>query len=65
MIKLIGIYTNDRAETLCHIVKTIAEASKFIGCGVSTLYDSLHRDGFMNARGYKIELLNLEEEEVK
>jgi len=59
--KLIAIYENDNMELLVHIVETIEEASRWIGCGVTTLYDSLHRDGFMNARGYKLELLQLED----
>lgn len=59
--RIIGIYENDSTELLVHIVATIEEASKWIGCGVTTLYDSLHRDGFMNARGYKLELLDPED----
>ena len=59
--RIIGIYENTETETLCHMVDTIEQASKWIGCGVTTLYDSLHRDGFMNARGFKIEIINEED----
>lgn len=59
--RIIGIYENTEAETLAHVVDTIEQASKWIGCGITTLYDSLHRDGFMNARGFKIEIITEED----
>lgn len=57
----IGIYNieNDLIENL---VNTIEEAAQFIGAGVTTLYDALHRDGVMNARGYYLERVTIEEE---
>jgi hypothetical protein len=62
--RIIGIYENNESETLAHIVETIEQASRWIGCGMTTLYDALHRDGFMNAKGYKLEIIELNEEEL-
>lgn len=58
----IGIY-NKESDLIEHLVLTIQEAAAWIECGVSTLYDSLHRDGVMNAKGYYIERVTIEEEE--
>lgn len=60
--KLIGIYTNDENETLCHLVKTIQDGARWIGCSTTALYKSLKLDGVMNAKGYKIELINFKGE---
>jgi hypothetical protein len=58
---LIGIYQDDEMELLSHIVKTIEEASKWIGCSIDTLYKAKHEDGIMRAKGYKLELIKNEE----
>ena len=58
---LIGIYEDNQAETLAHIVPTLSQASKWIGCTIDTLYKSLHLNGVMRAKGYKIELIKNEE----
>jgi hypothetical protein len=63
--RIIGIYENNESETLAHIVETIEQASRWIGCGVTTLYDALHREGVMNAKGYKLEIIELNEEDLK
>lgn len=54
----VGIYTNDEHETLSHIVETIEDAARWIGVTVDALYKSKHLHGFMNSKGYKIELIN-------
>ena len=58
---IIGIYEDNGAETLAHIVPTIKEASTWIGCALDTLYKSLHLNGVMKAKGYKLELIKNEE----
>ena len=58
---LIGIYQDDEMELLSHIVKTIEEASQWIGCSIDTLYKAKHQEGIMRAKGYKIELIKNEE----
>lgn len=59
---LIGIYEIE-SDTLAHLVNTIEEGAKWIGAGVTTLYDALHRDGVMNARGYYLERVAIDEDE--
>jgi hypothetical protein len=58
---IIGIYEDNEAGTLAHIVDTITEASKWVGCTIDAFYKSLHLTGVMRAKGYKIELLENEE----
>lgn len=58
---IIGIYDID-TELLAHLVDTIEEACEWIQCGSSTLYDSLHREGVMKARGYTVERVTITEE---
>ena len=58
----VGIYTDDSAETLCNITDTITEASNWVGVHVTALYKSKHLDGVMRAKGYKLELINMNEE---
>ena len=58
---IIGIYEDNEAETLAHIVPTITEASTWIGCTIDALYKSLHLNGVMRAKGYKLELIKNEE----
>jgi hypothetical protein len=60
---VIGIYDKE-TETLAHIVDTIEEAARWIGSGVTTLYDALHRGGLMEARGYFLERVLLNESEA-
>ena len=57
----VGIYEDNEAETLAHIVPTITEASRWIGCTIDTLYKSLHLNGVMKAKGYTLELIKNEE----
>lgn len=64
MRKLVGIYTQDDSGTLAHIVETIAEASRWIGVTVDALYKSQHLHGTMQARGYKLELIDREEPDL-
>lgn len=56
----IGIYEIE-TDLIAHIVDTIQEGAEWIGCGVTTLYDSLHRNGLMNARGYYLERVSIDE----
>lgn len=58
----IGIY-NMQDDLIENLVTTIQEAAEWIGCGVTTLYDALHRDGVMNAKGYYIERVTIQEDE--
>jgi len=58
---LIGIYQDDETGLLSHIVKTIEEASQWIGCTIDALYKSKHQEGVMRAKGYKLELIKNEE----
>jgi hypothetical protein len=58
----VGIYEDNETETLAHIVNTITEASKWIGCTIDTLYKAQHLGGVMRAKGYKLELIKNEEE---
>ena len=55
--RLIGIYTDDGAETLCHLVPSIIEASNWVGCNPDTFYRALHTSGAMRAKGYKLEII--------
>ena len=64
MRKLVGIYTQDDSGTLAHIVETIAEAARWIGVTVDTLYKSRHLHGVMQSRGYRLELIDAEEPEL-
>lgn len=57
---VIGIYEIE-TDLIAHIVDTIQEGAEWIGCGVTTLYDSLHRNGFMNAKGYYLERVSIDE----
>ena len=57
---VIGIYET-QTDLIAHIVDTIQEGAEWIGCGVTTLYDSLHRDGTMNAKGYYLERVTINE----
>lgn len=59
---LIGVYVDDDSRLPVTIVDTIEEASKFIGCAVSTLYRNLKIDGEMNARGYIVEIIKTDDE---
>ena len=52
---VIGIYNNDQALTLAHIVDTLEQASAWIGCSRQALYESLHLQGVMKAKGYIVE----------
>lgn len=64
MKKIIGIYTDDAPETLAHLVDTLSDAARWIGCSLQALYKAQHLDGYMHARRYKLELIN-EPEETK
>lgn len=55
--RLIGIYTDDGAETLCHLVPSITEASRWVGCNPDTFYRALHTSGAMRAKGYRLEII--------
>jgi len=44
-----------------HICDTIEEASKWLGCPVSTLYNQKHLTGVMQYNGYKLELVKRED----
>ena len=54
---MIGIYEDTKEQTLAHIVNTIEEAAKWIGCTRQALYKSLQLHGVMKAHGYSIELI--------
>ena len=62
-MRLIGIYNNDEAGTLAHVVNSISEASRWIGCTVDAFYKSLQATGAMTARGYTLELIEVDEDE--
>lgn len=55
----IAIYELNESESLVHIVDTLEEASKWIGCTVDTFYKSLHLNGRMVAKGYTVERVKL------
>lgn len=55
--RLIGIYTHDSAETLCHLVPSILEASRWVGCHPDTFYKALQTTGEMTAKGFKLEII--------
>lgn len=57
--QFIAIYEDNESENLAHIVESIAEASKWVGCSVQAFYDSFHRTGRMKARGYFLEVVVL------
>ena len=59
---VIGIYEIE-TDLLAHMVDTIEEGARWLGAGVTTLYDALHRDGVMNARGYYLERVTIDEDE--
>ena len=62
--KVIGIYEDDEIESLVHIVKTIEEGAGWIGCSVQALYKSRLIDGVMSSKGFKLELLDIDEEDL-
>ena len=55
---MIGIY-QESTETLAHLVESIEEASKWIGCSRQALYEALHLFGVMKAKGYIVERVQL------
>lgn len=63
-VKVIGIYEDDEIEGLVHIVKTIEEGAIWIGCSVQALYKNRLIDGVMRSRGFKLELLDIDEEDL-
>lgn len=62
-MRLIGIYNQDEAGTLAHIVTSISEASRWVGCSVDAFYKSLQATGSMQARGFTLELIEDDEDE--
>ena len=58
---IVGIYEQDGAGLLVHVVDTIAQASAWVGVSVDAFYKALHLTGTMNARGYVLELKKNEE----
>jgi hypothetical protein len=60
---MVGIYEEDGAGLLVHVVDTISQASAWVGVSVDAFYKSLHLTGTMNARGYVLELIKNEEGE--
>ncbi len=61
MNMFITIYKDsDPYKLPCTIVKTVSQASKWIGCKRDALYKSLHTNGIMKARGYCLELVKEE-----
>jgi hypothetical protein len=63
-VKVIGIYEDDEIESLVHMVKTIEEGASWIGCSVQALYKNRLIDGVMRSRGFKLELLDIDEEDL-
>ena len=61
MNKIIAIYNDDSQEQLVHIADSIQAAADWIGCTARALYKSMQLCGSMKAMGYKIELINDEE----
>lgn len=51
----IAIYEANESENLAHIVSTLEEASKWLGCTVDALFKSMHLYGRMIAKGYYVE----------
>ena len=60
---LIGIYEDNEAQTLAHIVNTLSQASAWLGVTLDALYKAKHLNGVMKAKGYTIELIKNEEVE--
>ena len=52
---MIGIYNNDATLTLANIVDTLEQAAAWIGCSRQALYESLHLQGVMKAKGFIVE----------
>ena len=63
-VKVIGIYQDDEIESLVNIVKTIEEGAVWIGCSVQALYKNRLIDGVMRSKGFKLELLDIDEEDL-
>ena len=63
-VKVIGIYEDNEIESLVHIVKTIEEGAVWIGCSVQALYKTRLIDGVMRSKGFKLELLDIDEEDL-
>ena len=61
--RFIGIYEDNEIESLVHIVKTIEEGALWIGCSVQALYKNRLLDGVMRSKGFKLELLEIDEED--
>ena len=62
-MRFVGIYNQDEAGTLAHVVASISEASRWVGCSVDAFYKSLQATGSMQARGYTLELIEDDEDE--
>ena len=56
----IAICNDDKMELMVHLVDTIEDAAKWLGCKRDTLYKSKYLDGYMNYNGFKIELVRRE-----
>ena len=51
------ICNDDILELPVHVCSTIQEASDWLQCNIRVLYNSKHRQGYMNYNGFKIELV--------
>ena len=58
----IGVYEENGAETLAHVVETITEAAEWLGVSIDALYKAKHLHGVMRAKGYTLELIENTEE---
>ena len=54
------ICNDDVMELPVHVVSTIEEAAKWLGCKIRTLYNTMHKDGYMHYGAYKLELVKRE-----
>lgn len=51
-----------RDGLIAHMVETIEQASEWIGCSLQALYKSLHLNGEMIAKGYKVEKIIIDQD---
>lgn len=63
-MKLVGIYKNDESESLVNLVNTIEEGALWIGVTPQALYKNHKIHGFMGALGFKLELIDIDEENL-
>jgi len=62
-MRLIGVYLDNEDELLVNLVNTIEEGALWIGVSPQALYKNHKIHGVMGANGFKLEIINIEEDD--